>query len=224
MDVSPRGIAALIAHEGIVPAPYLDSVGVWTWGVGHTAAAGYPNPASLPRGVPADLDAALAEVFKVFTDDLETYSEAVRRAIKVPVAQHEFDAAVSFHYNTGRIATATWVKTLNGGNRALAADQIMNWRSPSEIIPRRTAEQTLFRDGIYPDARGTVWNVSASGRVIWSALKTLSADDIAELMGGEQLPATPSAGPETAPDTASHDGALAFAQIRRIVAEFEANE
>ena len=25
---SPRGIAALVAHEGIVPGPYLDSVGV----------------------------------------------------------------------------------------------------------------------------------------------------------------------------------------------------
>ena len=222
MQVSQKGIAALIAHEGIVPAPYFDSVGVLTYGIGHTAAAGYPNPASLPRGVPADLDAALSEVFKVFADDLEAYADAVNRAIRVPVAQHEFDAAVSFHYNTGRISTATWVKTLNAGNRALAADQIMNWRSPAEIIPRRRDEQTLFRDGVYPKARGTVWGVSDSGRVIWKALKTLSGDEIEALMGGDNLPATPSTPPAPVePDT--HAAVLAMAKIRRIADEYDAN-
>jgi lysozyme len=220
MQVSQKGIAALIAHEGIVPGPYLDSVGVWTYGIGHTAAAGYPNPASLPRGVPTDLDAALAEVFKVFADDLQAYSDAVNRAIRVPVKQHEFDAAVSFHYNTGRISTATWVQTLNAGNRALASDQIMNWRSPPEIIPRREDEQKLFRDGIYPSARGTVWGVSAQGRVIWKPLKTLSGGDIEALMGGEKLPATPSQpNPPTTPDT--HEAVLALASIRRIVSDYD---
>lgn len=222
MQVSQKGIAALIAHEGIVPGPYLDSVGVWTYGIGHTAAAGYPNPASLPRGVPADLDAALAEVFKVFTDDLEAYAEAVSRAIRVPVAQHEFDAAVSFHYSTGRISTATWVKTLNVGSRERAADQIMNWRSPAEIIPRREDEQTLFRDGVYPKARGTVWGVSNSGRVIWTPLKTLSGDEIEALMGGDKLPLTPSTPPAPAePDTPA--AVLAMAKIRRIADEYDAN-
>lgn len=222
MQVSQKGIAALIAHEGIVPGPYLDSVGVWTYGIGHTAAAGYPNPASLPRGVPADLDAALSEVFKVFADDLEAYAEAVGRAIRVPVAQHEFDAAVSFHYNTGRISTATWVKTLNAGNRALAADQIMNWRSPAEIIPRRRDEQTLFRDGVYPKARGTVWGVSNSGRVIWKALKTLSGAEIEALMGGDKLPATPSQ-PLAPVEPDTHAAVLTLAKIRRALIEHDAN-
>jgi hypothetical protein len=36
MRVSPQGIAELASHEGIVPYPYLDSVGVWTLGIGHT--------------------------------------------------------------------------------------------------------------------------------------------------------------------------------------------
>lgn len=222
MQISQKGIAALIAHEGIVPGPYLDSVGVWTYGIGHTAAAGYPNPASLPRGVPADLDTALSEVFKVFADDLETYADAVNRAIRVPVAQHEFDAAVSFHYNTGRISTATWVKTLNAGDRALAADQIMNWRSPAEIIPRREDEQTLFRDGVYPKARGTVWGVSNSGRVIWTPLKTLSGDEIEALMGGDKLPATPST-PSVSVEPDTHAAVLAMAKIRRIADEYDAN-
>ena len=30
MKTSDKGIAFLVAHEGVVPGPYLDSVGVWT--------------------------------------------------------------------------------------------------------------------------------------------------------------------------------------------------
>ena len=36
-----------------MPGPYLDVKGVWTFGIGHTAAAGAPDPATLPRGMPA---------------------------------------------------------------------------------------------------------------------------------------------------------------------------
>lgn len=35
MKTSDRGIFALAKHEGIVPAPYLDSVGVWTYGYAY---------------------------------------------------------------------------------------------------------------------------------------------------------------------------------------------
>ena len=35
-------------HEGIVPAPYRDSTGLWTYGIGHTAAAGAPGPSTRP--------------------------------------------------------------------------------------------------------------------------------------------------------------------------------
>ncbi|MGW7506109.1 lysozyme, partial [Streptomyces albidoflavus] len=88
MRVSDKGIAFLVAHEGVVPGPYLDSVGVWTWGVGHTAAAGAPIPSAMPRGMPADLDAALREVFMVFRRDLAKYEADVERALgRTPAAQ-----------------------------------------------------------------------------------------------------------------------------------------
>ena len=59
LRASPQGVVALAGHEGIVPAPYLDSVKVWTYGVGHTAAAGAPFPEGMPKGMPKDVDAAL---------------------------------------------------------------------------------------------------------------------------------------------------------------------
>lgn len=180
---SPRGVAALASHEGFVPAPYFDSVGVLTVYIGHTAAAGAPVPAAMPRGMPADLDAALDEGFRVFARDLAKYEDAVRAAIRVPVEQHEFDAAVSFHYNTGAIAQATWVKSLNRGDRSTAAEQIMNWRSPAEIIPRRQAEQRLFRDGTYPDKPTVVWKVDAAGKVIWKPVRTLSPEEVVARLG-----------------------------------------
>ena len=107
MQMTERGLLALAGHEGVVPAPYRDSTGTWTFGIGHTAAAGPPDPAEMPRGMPADLDAGIVEAFRVFRADLARYEAEVLAAVTVPLAPHEFDALVSFHYNTGGIARAS---------------------------------------------------------------------------------------------------------------------
>jgi lysozyme len=122
MRTSDRGLLALIRHEGIVPGPYLDVKGVWTFGIGHTAAAGPADPALMPRGMTAHLDAGIREAFRVFRADLARYEAEVLRAVKVALAQHEFDALVSFHYNTGSIARAALTRHLNAGDRAAAAE------------------------------------------------------------------------------------------------------
>lgn len=185
--MSDRGIAALVAHEGIVPGPYFDSVGVLTYGIGHTKAAGDPDPHKMPRGMPKNLDAALRSVFDVFRRDLAKYEAAVNAALKVRVAQHEFDALVSFHYNTGAIARADLVKALNRGDRKAAAAGFMNWSKPAAIVPRRRAEQALFASGTYPSTKATVWQVGSDARVIWRPVRTLTADQvIAYLRPGDQ--------------------------------------
>lgn len=199
MKTSDKGIAALIQHEGIVPAPYLDSKGIWTFGVGHTAAAGAPFPVAMPRGMPTDLDAALGQVFAVFASDLAKYEASVTDAIKVSLSQHEFDALVSFHYNTGAIARAALTGLLNKGDRAAAAMAFMGWSKPAEIIDRRKAEQKLFRDGIYPTGSLTVWNVTETGKVIWRPAKTVSqveaVDKISAAMRGAPAPQIETPGP-----------------------------
>ena len=184
MKTSDKGIAFLVAHEGVVPGPYLDSVGVWTFGIGHTKAAGSPDPARLPRGMPADLDAALREVFTVFRRDLAKYEADVERALgRTPAAQHEFDAAVSFHFNTGAIARAAWVDLWKRGQKADAARSMLaNWRKPAEIIDRRTAERDLFLTGSYGTDKATVWQVNTSGKIVWKQARRLSQDDILRLM------------------------------------------
>jgi lysozyme len=168
MQMTERGLLALARHEGIVPAPYLDGAGTWTFGIGHTAAAGPPSPTQLPRGMPNDLDGAIGMAFRLFRADLARYERDVGRAVTVLLAPHEFDALVSFHYNTGGIARAALIRHLNAGDRQAAARAFLNWRRPASIIPRREAERDLFHGSRYPSGPIPVWAVDEQGRVDFS--------------------------------------------------------
>jgi lysozyme len=198
MKTSDKGIVALMIHEGIVPGPYLDSVGVWTYGIGHTAAAGAPDPAKMKRGTPADIDAALTEVFAVFRRDLAKYEAAVAKVLP-NVKQHEFDAAVSFHYNTGAIGRASWVKKLAAADAAGAARGIMDWRKPPEIIKRREAERDLLLLGRYPTGAVTVWQVSDAGKVIWKPAMRLPGEYALAMLRGDGATEKPAQEPVKAP-------------------------
>jgi lysozyme len=187
--MSDRGLLALARHEGLVPAPYLDVKSVWTFGIGHTAAAGAPDPARMPRGMPADLDAAIREAFRLFRADLARYEAEVARAVTVPLEPHEFDALVSFHYNTGAIARATLTRLLNAGDRKGAAAAFLNWVKPTAIVPRREAERDLFRDGRYPGGTIPVWAVDTRGRVDFSRpVRSLTAEAALALLNAGAVP------------------------------------
>jgi lysozyme len=84
MHMTDRGLLALVRHEGLVPGPYFDVKSVWTFGIGHTASAGPPDPAGMPRGMPADLDAGIREAFRLFRSDIVAYEAEVLRAVTVP--------------------------------------------------------------------------------------------------------------------------------------------
>jgi len=200
VKTSDQGIAALVQHEGVVPGPYLDSEGYWTYGVGHAETSGLaPNPKYMRRGAPLKLGPELEKIFALLRSDLKVYEKAVNQAIKVKVSQHEFDAAVSFHYNTGAIGRASWVKKLNAGDRKGAARAIMSWKKPASIIDRRKAEQKLFRTGTYPKGRAPVYSVTAEGRVIWKPIRTLSQTEILGLMNKPKPADKPQPTPEPTP-------------------------
>ena len=76
MKTSIAGMMEIAAHEGIVQMPYRDSVGVWTWGIGHTAAAGAPDPSRMAKGRASPLE----EVLDIFRKDLEKYEAGVSAA------------------------------------------------------------------------------------------------------------------------------------------------
>lgn len=183
MKLSDRGLLEIAEHEGIVPAPYRDSVGVWTFGVGHTAAAGGLDPEAMARGMPANLDGAIEEALRLFRSDVAKYERRVNDAIKVPLEQHEFDALVSFDFNTGGIDRARLTAAINAGDPK-ASRHFMGWLRPPEIRKRRTAEMRLFETGDY-DANGTsipVWRVDDTGR-LRGIHSTISGAELLHRMG-----------------------------------------
>ena len=160
---SNKGLMEIIAHEAIVLSPYRDVKDIWTIGIGHTKMAGGIDPAKFKSQL------TLAGALHIFRTDLAKYERRVAKAFTLPLAQHEFDAAVSFDFNTGAIDRATWVETFNDGNRELAIQQIMNWQKPSQIIPRRKKEQQLFAFAKYhSDGLAMVYPATASGMVLWN--------------------------------------------------------
>lgn len=184
MKLSNRGLLEIAEHEGIVPAPYYDSTGVLTYGIGHTSAAGGPDPSDLPRGMPEDIEAEIDHAIEVFRDDVQKYERRVNRALPdVQLSQHQFDALVSWDFNTGG---ATWqrnglhsqlIRELRAGD--YSGDGFMGWIRPPEIRKRREAELNLFRTGDY-DANGD--------RIpIWQADKNGDLRGVTRVMRGKEL-------------------------------------
>lgn len=169
MKVSTRGLAEIASHEGIVNYPYFDSVRVRTVGIGHTANAGPPDPSRNLRTF------TVPEIMEIFARDIAKFEKRVNAAFKRPLSQAQFDAAVSFDFNTGGIHRASWVKHFNAGNMAAAKKAFMNWSKPKEIIPRRQKERDLFFNGTYSSGGyANLYPATASGKVLWSKGKRVN--------------------------------------------------
>jgi lysozyme len=143
MRMSPQGRAQLIAREGKRLRAYKDSVGVWTIGVGHTSAAG-------PPAVVSGLMITDVECDQILARDLVQYEDAVNKAVKAKLNQNQFDALVSFCFNigTGGFARSTVVKRLNIGDVRGAADAMLMWNKPAEIMGRRESEWKQFLQAV----------------------------------------------------------------------------
>lgn len=159
---SRLGRMAIISHEAIVQTRYLDSVGVWTLGIGHTAAAGGLDPRSF-KGV-----LSIPQVFDLLEDDLPKYEADVNRLVKVPLKQHQFDALVSFHFNTGKLAKSTILRRVNAGDFEGAERAFDMWHKPASIKDRRDAEKLLFGEGVYPPTFANIYPATAAGKVLWA--------------------------------------------------------
>lgn len=148
-QVSMKGAAALLASEGLVLGGYLDTAKppVWTIGVGHTAAAGGPNPADYANKKMSKREAMLL----FLSVDLPRYTADVLRLVKRPLLQHELDALVHFNYNIGptQFRTSNVLRAVNAGDREKAANGFLAWVKNPELAGRRQIERGIFL-GQYP--------------------------------------------------------------------------
>ena len=172
----------LVGHEAIVQEAYKDSVGVWTWSVGITSASGH----SVERY--KDNPQAIERCLEVFVWVVRTnYLPDVLAAFGGrALTEAQLSAALSFHYNTGTIKRASWVKKWLTGDIAGAKSSFMEWRNPPEIIGRRQDERDLFFDGKWSqDGKATIYEVAKpSYSPKWSSARRVDISAaLAEAMG-----------------------------------------
>lgn len=145
MNASDDCLDLIRRFEGFRSMPYLCPAGVPTIGYGSTR---YED------GTPVTLnDAAIerARADQIMRATLTSYEDAVRRYVKVPLTQGQYDALTDFAYNAGpkNLQTSTLLRKLNAGDYAGAAEQFGRWvygggQVLMGLVRRRTAERALF--------------------------------------------------------------------------------
>lgn len=181
--LTPRIVAAVAHEEGLVLEAYKDSVGVWTWALGVTNASGHKvHPRYLDK--PSSIEKAVEVTIWLLQN---RYLPAVQRAFDgCRLKEHEIASALSFHWNTGAIARASWVRYWKAGMNDQARAAYLEWRKPAGIIERRRRDAALFFDGAWSDLRVPVYPVAKpSYRPKWGEAKLVDLMPvITKMMGG----------------------------------------
>lgn len=159
MRTSPAGRKFIEGFEGLFLKAYDDAndhivqpgqhvIGTLTIGYGHTSAAGPPRVyvGQVITQVTADI---------ILGSDLTAVEIEVAHLVKVPLNQNQFDALVSFQFNTGWLAhpNCSLLRTLNAGNYQLADNDFMLYDMASGkvltgLVRRRTAEKQMFSNPV----------------------------------------------------------------------------
>lgn len=116
---------------------------VWTIGYGHTKTA-KPGMVITEKGA--------EELLK---HDLAWVEAALKKHVKVPLTQNQYDALASFVYNLGatNFKRSTLLKKLNKKDYKGAADELLRWNKQKGkvlrgLTKRRQEERTLFLKGM----------------------------------------------------------------------------
>lgn len=147
LTTSERGRVFITDWEGLRTKAYKDVAGIWTIGVGHT---GPDVHEGLVWSKEQSDQALRVDLFEAERDIQET--------VRVPLSQAEFDALVSWQFNTGGLRGSTLLKRLNEGNRDKVDDEMRRWNKATVggkkvVIPgltaRRLSESELWALGDY---------------------------------------------------------------------------
>lgn len=176
MKLSKKGLAYIMGIEGGCPVPYLDAVGVWTIGFGITSHDGV-DVKNLPRNQPLTIQ----EMVEQFKDRVSKYEESVTKLVKQPISQQEFDAFVSFQYNTGGLGKSTALKLFNEGtkNKAAVVAAMQLWNKAggkvlAGLTRRRKEEGEIFLHGIYAgNGQTAIFPVDKNNKPNYKAAKTI---------------------------------------------------
>ena len=143
--VSSAGLALAMLYEGVRTTAYLDEVGVWTVCYGHT------------KGVKKGDSYTKAQCELLLKQDMAWAEDVVRRSVKVPIGQNQFDALAVFVFNVGEpsFKSSTLLRKVNAQDCWGAATEFARWsnlrdaktgklRPSAGLLNRRNAEMKLF--------------------------------------------------------------------------------
>jgi lysozyme len=182
METSAAGLAFLERHEGVVLKAYRDPVGVWTIGCGLTAKSGIVQPRA---GMAITRDHA-SNLLRLALNG--NYEPSVHDAM--PFArQHEFDAALSFHFNTGAIKRASWVRNWRQGNWDKVRDGLQLWvKGGGRVLPglqrRRREEYELMAVGLYVSTGDVPDRSNGPTAYLAKIVAALTPDELARVRKG----------------------------------------
>mgnify|MGYP001964492486 CR=1 FL=1 len=227
--ITYRTALEIAYHEAIIRQAYKDSVGVWTWSVGLTAATGHD--VLRYKDNPQTMEHCLA----IYVWALNNYADAVRKAFAgTPLTEAQFAAALSFHWNTGSISKASWVGMFKAGRMADAEASLKSWNKAGGkvvlgLTTRRGMEADLLFRGRW-SADGTIneyTRLTASYTPVWSSAKRVNIEAALRAALGDEQPLDPGAEPTPAPPKpglAVRTRATVMAELRSLLAELETLE
>jgi lysozyme len=194
MNISTKGLIEIMGHEGVCLSPYLDSVNVWTIGVGITAHDG-KDPQTMG-------DITIDQAIAMFKDRIKAYVAPVQK-LGLALTQAQFDALVSFCYNVGPGNLANLCR-----NRSIEqiGEAFSLYHKPVEITARRDKEQKLFTTGVYTSSgKVLVFPVSGSHKPVYSRGYQL---DVSKYFSHSPAPAPAKPVPAPAPVAPAAPGGL----------------
>lgn len=142
MKTSPEAFELIKKWEGYVGTAKDDGFGNITVGYGHTSAAG-------PPAVTQGLTVTPQRAEEILHNDLARVEKAVDDLVKVELSQSEFDALVSFQFNTGGLGRSTLLRDLNNEQYDEVPAELARWTySNGQDVPglhtRRANEIKLW--------------------------------------------------------------------------------
>jgi len=149
MKTSPDGREFLERHEGVVLKAYRCPAGIWTIGAGLTSASGVVK-------VTPGMRITAEKARSLLGQALVKYERSVANVMP-GAKQHEFDAGVSFHFNTGAIGKASWVRSWIERDWDAVRVNLAKWRKGGgKVLPglvrRRQEEFDVMHNADYGTA------------------------------------------------------------------------
>ncbi len=144
LKVSALGLEHITKWEGLMLKRYICLAGKPTIGVGHVIIAG-ENYQEITK----------EQAMEILAKDVERFEIAVKKYITIALNQHQFDALVSFIFNTGEggIINSGVQKSVNSGNFASVPANLAAWckfrvngvmKVNKGLLNRRKSEGQLF--------------------------------------------------------------------------------